>query len=149
MQRVVSVLAMRWIAYMRRTTSILAVGPYTDLPPLTVQRLPSSSGRREQFPRRGLLSDSSAPGYGRIWRLPVSFTIDRQGLLAEDGWKEKKPAWTRERLDQLAAPRAPPRRRDRAEDRRWRPQAACSSHTPRGGKYRGSGTRELQQHYAN
>jgi cytochrome c biogenesis protein CcmG/thiol:disulfide interchange protein DsbE len=52
----------------------------------------------------GLMSDSSAPGYGRIWRLPVSFTIDRQGLLAEDGWKEKKPAWTRERLDQLVAP---------------------------------------------
>src|SRR6516162_5605651 len=43
----------------------------------------------------GLLSDSSAPGYGRIWRLPVSFTIDRQGRLAADGWKEKKPAWTR------------------------------------------------------
>jgi len=52
----------------------------------------------------GFLSDSSAPGYGRIWRLPVSFTIDRQGLLAADGWKEKKPAWTRERLDQLVAP---------------------------------------------
>ena len=52
----------------------------------------------------GLMSDSSAPGYGRIWRLPVSFTIDRQGLLAEDGWKEKKPAWTRERLDQLVTP---------------------------------------------
>src|SRR6516164_5171778 len=52
----------------------------------------------------GLMSASSAPGYGRIWRLPVSFTIDRQGLLAEDGWKEKKPAWTRERLDQLVAP---------------------------------------------
>lgn len=52
----------------------------------------------------GLMSDSTAPGYGRIWRLPVSFTIDRQGLLAEDGWKEKKPAWTRERLDQLVSP---------------------------------------------
>jgi peroxiredoxin len=52
----------------------------------------------------GLLSDSSAPGYGRIWRLPVSFTIDRQGLLAADGWKEKKPAWTRERLDELVTP---------------------------------------------
>jgi len=52
----------------------------------------------------GLMSDSSAPGYGRIWRLPVSFTIDRQGLLAQDGWKEKQPAWTRERLDQLVAP---------------------------------------------
>jgi peroxiredoxin len=52
----------------------------------------------------GLMSDSSAPGYGRIWRLPVSFTIDRQGRLAEDGWKEKQPAWTRERLDQVVTP---------------------------------------------
>jgi peroxiredoxin len=52
----------------------------------------------------GFLGDSSAPGYGRIWRLPVSFTIDRRGLLAEDGWKEKEPVWTRQRLDQLVAP---------------------------------------------
>jgi peroxiredoxin len=52
----------------------------------------------------GLMSDSSAPGYGRIWRLPVSFTVDRQGRLAADGWKEKHPAWTRERLDQLVTP---------------------------------------------
>ncbi len=52
----------------------------------------------------GLLSDSSAPGYGRIWRLPVSFTIDPQGRLAEDGWKEKHPAWTQERLDQVVTP---------------------------------------------
>ena len=52
----------------------------------------------------GLMSDSSAPGYGRIWRLPVSFTIDRQGRLAEDGWKEKHPAWTQERLDQVVTP---------------------------------------------
>ena len=52
----------------------------------------------------GLMSDSSAPGYGRIWRLPVSFTIDRQGRLAEDGWKEKQPVWTRERLEQVVTP---------------------------------------------
>jgi cytochrome c biogenesis protein CcmG, thiol:disulfide interchange protein DsbE len=52
----------------------------------------------------GLMSDSSAPGYGRIWRLPVSFTIDRQGRLAEDGWKEKHPVWTRERLDEVVTP---------------------------------------------
>jgi cytochrome c biogenesis protein CcmG, thiol:disulfide interchange protein DsbE len=52
----------------------------------------------------GLMSDSSAPGYGRIWRLPVSFTIDAQGRLAEDGWKEKHPAWTQERLDQVVTP---------------------------------------------
>jgi hypothetical protein len=36
--------------------------------------------------------------------LPVSFTIDREGRLAEDGWKEKHPAWTWERLDQLVTP---------------------------------------------
>ena len=52
----------------------------------------------------GLMSDSSAPGYGRIWRLPVSFTVDRQGRLAEDGWKEKQPVWTRERLEQVVTP---------------------------------------------
>jgi peroxiredoxin len=52
----------------------------------------------------GLMSDSRAPGYGRIWRLPVSFTIDAQGRLAEDGWKEKHPVWTRERLDEVVTP---------------------------------------------
>lgn len=52
----------------------------------------------------GLLSQSSAPGYGRIWRLPVNFTIDREGRLANNGWKEKKPAWTAERLDQIVTP---------------------------------------------
>ena len=52
----------------------------------------------------GLMRDSSAPGYGRIWRLPVSFTIDRQGLLVEDGWKEKQPSWTATRLEQVVTP---------------------------------------------
>ncbi len=52
----------------------------------------------------GLLGNSSAPGYGRIWRLPVSFTIDRAGRLANDGWKEKNPVWTVERLEQLVVP---------------------------------------------
>jgi cytochrome c biogenesis protein CcmG, thiol:disulfide interchange protein DsbE len=52
----------------------------------------------------GLMSDSSAPGYGRIWRLPVSFTIDRAGMLVEDGWKEKTPEWTRQRLDEVVTP---------------------------------------------
>lgn len=55
----------------------------------------------------GLMSASSAPGYGRIWRLPVSFTIDAQGRLAADGWKEKTPAWTRERLDEIVTPLLP------------------------------------------
>ena len=46
----------------------------------------------------GLLERSSASGYGRMWRLPVSFTIDRAGRLAENGWKEKQPTWTAQRI---------------------------------------------------
>ncbi len=52
----------------------------------------------------GFLERSSAPGYGRIWRLPVSFTIDRAGRLVVDGWKEKSPSWTAERLEQVVTP---------------------------------------------
>lgn len=52
----------------------------------------------------GLLSRSSAPGYGRIWRLPVNFTIDRMGKLADDGWKDKNPVWTPSRLEQIVTP---------------------------------------------
>ena len=52
----------------------------------------------------GLLAHSSAPGYGRIWRLPVNFTIDRAGLLLVDGWKEKQPTWTAERLEEVVTP---------------------------------------------
>jgi cytochrome c biogenesis protein CcmG, thiol:disulfide interchange protein DsbE len=52
----------------------------------------------------GLFSNSSAPGYGRIWRLPVNFTIDRTGRLVNNGWKEKKPAWTAERLERIVTP---------------------------------------------
>jgi cytochrome c biogenesis protein CcmG/thiol:disulfide interchange protein DsbE len=52
----------------------------------------------------GLLANSSAPGYGRIWRLPVNFTIDRAGRLIENGWKEKTPSWTAERLEQVVTP---------------------------------------------
>jgi cytochrome c biogenesis protein CcmG/thiol:disulfide interchange protein DsbE len=52
----------------------------------------------------GLLAHSSAPGYGRIWRLPVNFTIDRAGRLVDDGWKDKPPSWTPERLEQVVTP---------------------------------------------
>jgi cytochrome c biogenesis protein CcmG/thiol:disulfide interchange protein DsbE len=57
----------------------------------------------------GLLANSSAPGYGRIWRLPVNFTIDRTGQLVDNGWKDKNPVWTSERLEQVVTPllRAP------------------------------------------
>jgi cytochrome c biogenesis protein CcmG, thiol:disulfide interchange protein DsbE len=69
------------------------------------------------FPN-GLLTPASAPGYGRIWRLPVNFVIARDGRLASNGWLEKNPAWTADRLEQLVtpllaevplAPGAPPR----------------------------------------
>ena len=52
----------------------------------------------------GLLARSSAPGYGRIWRLPVNFTIDRAGRLVHDGWKDKNGSWTAERLEQVVTP---------------------------------------------
>ena len=52
----------------------------------------------------GFLDQSSAPGYGRIWRLPVNFTIDRRARLVVDGWKEKKPFWTAQRLEQVVVP---------------------------------------------
>lgn len=52
----------------------------------------------------GLLGDPHVDGYGRIWRLPVSFVVDRHGLLVHDGWKDRQPAVTRERLDQVVTP---------------------------------------------
>lgn len=52
----------------------------------------------------GLLGDPHVPGYGRIWHLPVSFTIDRNGRLVDDGWQDKQPAWTADRLEQVVTP---------------------------------------------
>jgi cytochrome c biogenesis protein CcmG, thiol:disulfide interchange protein DsbE len=52
----------------------------------------------------GLLGSAYAGGYGRIWRLPVNFTIDRSGLLADNGWDDRNPAWTAERLEQVITP---------------------------------------------
>jgi thiol-disulfide isomerase/thioredoxin len=47
----------------------------------------------------GMQSAASAPGYGRIWRLPVSFLIDRQGRLVDNGWDDPDPVLTREKLE--------------------------------------------------
>lgn len=52
----------------------------------------------------GLLGDPHVPGYGRIWHLPVSFTLDRDGKLVDNGWKDKQPAWTEQRLDNVVTP---------------------------------------------
>lgn len=60
-------------------------------------------GRTLSFPV-GFLREDSAPGYGRIWRMPVNFTIDREGLLAENGWDLKDSTWTAERLERVVTP---------------------------------------------
>lgn len=52
----------------------------------------------------GLLGNAYAGGYGRIWHLPVSFVIDRDGRLAYDGWKDDDPVMTSERLHWIVDP---------------------------------------------
>jgi cytochrome c biogenesis protein CcmG/thiol:disulfide interchange protein DsbE len=52
----------------------------------------------------GLLVNSSLPGYGRIWHIPVNFTIDRQGRLIDNGWDDKQAIWTPERLESIVTP---------------------------------------------
>ncbi len=52
----------------------------------------------------GLLGSAYAGGYGRVWRIPVSFTIDRAGHLADNGWDDDRPAWTEARLRRVVAP---------------------------------------------
>ncbi|KML56374.1 hypothetical protein VL15_16295 [Burkholderia cepacia] len=52
----------------------------------------------------GLLGSAYAGGYGRIWRIPVNFTIDRSGLLVNNGWDDPTPAWTAERLERIVTP---------------------------------------------
>lgn len=52
----------------------------------------------------GLLSQSEARGYGRMWRIPVSFVIDRHGLLRYNGWLASHTAWTLASLNQIVGP---------------------------------------------
>jgi len=52
----------------------------------------------------GLLGSAWAGEYGRMWRIPVSFTIDRGGLLVDNGWDDKEPVWTPERLERIVTP---------------------------------------------
>ncbi|MGA2553028.1 MAG: TlpA disulfide reductase family protein [Burkholderiaceae bacterium] len=52
----------------------------------------------------GLLGNPWAGGYGRIWRLPVNFTIDRSGMLADNGWNDEEPTWTETRLERIVTP---------------------------------------------
>jgi peroxiredoxin len=52
----------------------------------------------------GLLPSPWVPVYGRIWRLPVSFVIDRAGRLADNGWNDDPPEMTAERLRRVVDP---------------------------------------------
>ena len=52
----------------------------------------------------GLLGSPWAGGYGRIWRIPVSFVIDRAGRLVYDGWNDAQEIWTKERLNRIVNP---------------------------------------------
>jgi peroxiredoxin len=52
----------------------------------------------------GLLGSAWAGGYGRMWRLPVTFVIDRDGILRHDGWQDDQEPLTRERLDRIVLP---------------------------------------------
>jgi cytochrome c biogenesis protein CcmG, thiol:disulfide interchange protein DsbE len=55
------------------------------------------------FPN-GLLTGNSAPGYGRIWRMPANFTIGRDGRLADNAWDDEQPSWTPQRFQNIVAP---------------------------------------------
>ncbi|MDB6061464.1 MAG: Redoxin domain protein [Verrucomicrobiaceae bacterium] len=51
----------------------------------------------------GFARDAHIEGYGRIWRLPMTFVIDRQGLLRKDG-SVGEPKIDRSLLETLVIP---------------------------------------------
>lgn len=64
---------------------------------------------RLSFPT-GLLGSAWAGDYGRIWHIPVSFVIDRDGRLVDNGWDDHEPTWTVERLQRIVDPLLIPKR---------------------------------------
>ena len=50
-----------------------------------------------------MLADVEVSGYGRIWRMPLTFIIDRRGILRRDGWVDT-PSVTRKQLDDIVTP---------------------------------------------
>ena len=52
----------------------------------------------------GLLGGGYAGDYGRIWRLPANFAIDRAGLLVDNRWNDARPEWTAESLERVVTP---------------------------------------------
>ncbi len=62
-----------------------------------------SMARTLDFPV-GLLGSSWAGEYGRIWRIPVSFVLDRQGRLVFNSLSSSGSAWDRESLQRRILP---------------------------------------------
>jgi thiol-disulfide isomerase/thioredoxin len=56
----------------------------------------------------GLARDADMKGYGRIWRLPLTFVVDRNGILRKDQWYGD-PGLDAQLLEQTVTPllRAP------------------------------------------
>jgi len=52
----------------------------------------------------GLLGSAWAGDYGRMWRIPVSFVIGRDGKLLDNGWSDANPVWTAQRLQRIVDP---------------------------------------------
>ena len=52
----------------------------------------------------GLMGSPYAGDYGRIWRIPVSFVIDRAGRLAHNGWTDDEQPWTKPQLQRVVDP---------------------------------------------
>jgi len=50
-----------------------------------------------------LAKDASFKSYGRIWRMPLTFLVDRHGILKKDGWAQEKPL-TSEDLEKTVTP---------------------------------------------
>jgi cytochrome c biogenesis protein CcmG/thiol:disulfide interchange protein DsbE len=62
-----------------------------------------AAAARFSFPV-GLLGSAWAGDYGRMWRIPVSFVIDRDGKLVDNGWTATDPVWTAQRLQRIVDP---------------------------------------------
>lgn len=59
--------------------------------------------RDYSFPA-AMAGDAQAAGYGRIWRLPITFVIDRRGLLRIDGGRGERRAYDGAALEREIAP---------------------------------------------
>ncbi len=59
--------------------------------------------RQFSFPAASI-QDAKVKGYGRIWRIPLTFVIDRQGRLRLDAWDGDASGITATALDQAITP---------------------------------------------